>query len=182
MYFDQPGPSNTDLAIRLAHRRAKELGIQEIVLSSTSGDTAYRALEVLKDFKVVVVTYHCGVGKPFENVMAEDVREDLKKEGLVVVTASHALSGVERAVMRKHGGAYPALLIADTLRLMGQGLKVAVEISLMAADAGALSGGDIVAIGGSGKGVDTAAVIKPAHQAQLFDLKIREIICKPRDF
>lgn len=182
MYFDQPGDLNTDLTIRLAHRRARELGVQEVVIASTSGDTAYRALEVLKDFKVVVVTYHCGYEKPFENMMADDVREDLEKEGLIVVSAGHALSGVERAVAQKHGGVYPGLLVADTLRLMGQGLKVAVEISLMAADAGVLSGMDIVAIGGSGKGVDTAVVIKPTHQSRFFDLKIREIICKPRDF
>jgi hypothetical protein len=59
---------------------------------------------------------------------------------------------------------------------------VAVEIAVMAADAGALSGEDIVAIGGSGRGADTALIIKPAHQNNFFDLKIREVICKPREF
>jgi hypothetical protein len=52
----------------------------------------------------------------------------------------------------------------------------------MAADAGALSGNDIIAIGGSGHGADTALVLKPAHQNNFFDLRIREIICKPRSF
>ena len=70
-------------------------------------------------------------------------------------------------------------MIADTLRLMGQGVKVAVEIAVMAADAGVLSGQDIIAIGGTAKGADAAVVIKPAHMNNFFDLKIREIICKP---
>lgn len=182
MYFDQSGDINTDLAIRLAHRRAKELGVDEIVISSTSGDTAYRALEVMKDFKLVVVAYHSGSEKALEHVMADDVREDLENEGLIVVNAAHPFSGIEGAVAKKYGGAYPSRVIADTLRLMGEGIKAAVEITLMASDAGVLSGSDVVAVAGSGKGVDTAAVIQPVNQSRIFDLKIREIICKPREF
>lgn len=71
---------------------------------------------------------------------------------------------------------------ADTLRLFGQGIKVAVEVAVMAADAGVLSGGDIISIGGSGHGADAALVLKPAHQNNFFDMRIREIICKPRNF
>jgi hypothetical protein len=99
-----------------------------------------------------------------------------------IVAASHALSGIERSVAQKHSGIYPVLLIADTLRLLGQGTKVAVEIAVMAADAGALTGNDIISVGGTGRGADTALVLKPAHQNNFFDLRIREIICKPRTF
>jgi hypothetical protein len=74
------------------------------------------------------------------------------------------------------------LLVADTLKLFGQGTKVAVEVAVMAADAGALSGRDVVAVGGSSQGADTALVLKPAHAARIFELKIREIVCKPYDF
>ena len=81
-----------------------------------------------------------------------------------------------------HSGIYPVLLIADTLRLFGQGTKVAVEVAIMAADAGALSGNDIVSIGGSGSGADAALILKPAHQNNFFDMRIREIVCKPRSF
>ena len=52
----------------------------------------------------------------------------------------------------------------------------------IAADAGALSGMDIISIGGSGRGADSALVLKPAHQNTFFDMRIREIICKPRQF
>jgi len=67
------------------------------------------------------------------------------------------------------------LLIADTLKLLGQGTKVAVEVAVMAADAGVLSGQDIVSIGGSGRGADTALVLKPAHQNNFFKMRIREV-------
>lgn len=114
--------------------------------------------------------------------MSADVRKDLEAKGITVVSATHALSGIERAVAKKHSGIYPALLIADTLRLFGQGLKVAVEISVMAADAGALTGNDAVSVGGTARGADAALVLKPANQSDFFDMRIREIICKPREF
>ena len=131
---------------------------------------------------MTAVTYHCGFKEPFQNRMAADVRKDIEAKGIRVIASSHALSGLERSVAKKHAGTYPVLLIADTLRLLGQGTKVAVEVAVMAADAGTLSGNDIISIGGSGGGADAALVLKPAHQNNFFDLRIREIICKPRRF
>jgi len=182
MYFDKPGKENTRQTLELAYERGQALGLKEVVVASTKGDTAFQAVEIFKAFKVVVVTYHCGFRKPFQAVMPAQTQKDLEAQGATVVSATHALSGVERAVAKKHGGIYPALLIADTLRLFGQGTKVAVEISIMAADAGALSGNDIIAIGGTARGADAALVLKPANQTDLFDMCIREIICKPREF
>lgn len=181
-WFDSPGKQNTAQTLELACQRGRELGIGELVVASTTGDTAYKALEMCTGFQITAVTYHCGFRQPFEKSMKDDVRKDLEEEGVRVVEATHALSGVERSVAKKHGGVYPALLMADTLKLFGQGTKVCVEIAVMAADGGALSGSDIISVGGTSRGADTALVIKPAHQTGFFDLKIREIICKPRDF
>ena len=182
MHFDQSGKANTKQTLTLAWERAKALGIQEVVVASTQGDTAYQTMELFAGFRVVVVTYHNGFKEPFKTVMEEAVRADLETRGARVVCATHALSGVERSLFKKYGGGYPVLLIADTLRLFGQGVKVAVEVSIMASDAGMLSGQDIIAIGGSGRGADAALVIKPANQSDLFDMRIREVICKPRVF
>ena len=182
MYFDQPGKVNTVPTLTEAARRGQELGLDEIVLATTGGDTAYAALEHCPGFRITAVTYHCGFKEPFQSVMSETVRRDLTDKGVQVVMATHALSGVERSVAKKHGGVCTVLLMADTLKIFGQGAKVAVEVSIMAADAGVLSGRDIIAIGGSSKGADAALVIKPAHQSSFFDLRVREIICKPRKF
>ncbi|MCP4692169.1 MAG: hypothetical protein GY859_29255 [Desulfobacterales bacterium] len=182
MYFDKPGKSNTGQTLKLARDRAEALGIDEVVVASTTGETAVKALEIFTGFRLTAVTTHCGAKKPFESSMSDEVMKNLREKGAAVVSATHALSGVERAVAQKHSGIYPALLIADTLRLFGQGTKVAVEIAIMAADARALTGKDIVAIGGSSRGADTALVLKPVNQSDLFDMRIREIICKPRKF
>jgi len=182
MYFDKVGPDNTKETLSLAYNRAKELGINEVVIASTSGTTALLAHNIFTDCKLTVVTYHCGFRKPFELVMTPEIKLSLDRKGMHVITATHALSGVERSLAKKFEGIYPVLLIADVLRLFGQGTKVAVEIAIMAADAGALTGKDIVSIGGSGKGSDTALVLRPANQSDLFDMRIREIICKPRNF
>jgi len=64
---------------------------------------------------------------------------------------------------------------------MGQGMKVVIEISVMAADAGLVrTDEDIIAIGGSGRGADTAVVLRPVNSNDFFDLKVKEILCKPR--
>ncbi len=182
MYFEKAGRENTEAVLKAAEKRANELNINEIVVASTTGETGYKAIEIFENRKITVVTYHCGFRKPFEKVMEDNVKNDLILKGANVVMATHALSGIERAVFNKFSGTYPALLIADTLRLFGQGTKVAFEITIMAADAGALTGKDIISIGGTGKGADTAMVMKPANQSSIFDSKIREIICKPREF
>jgi hypothetical protein len=77
----------------------------------------------------------------------------------------------------------PLELIANVLRRMGEGTKVCVEITLMAADAGLIPADkDVIAIAGTGRGADTALRIHSANTGRFFDLKIREIIAKPLDF
>ncbi len=182
MYFDKPGKENTEQTLKLAFQKGQQLGIKEVVVASTTGDTAYKALEICKGFDIIAVTYHCGFRESFKMEMSQNVRINLENEGVKVVAATHALSGLERSVAKKYSGIYPVLLIADTLRLFGQGIKVAVEISIMATDAGALSGKDIIAVGGTAKGADCAVVLKPVCQSDFFDMRIREIICKPKTF
>ncbi len=182
MYFDKPGKTNTEETLKLAFDRGKELGLNEVVVASTKGDTAYDALEIFTGFRITIVTYHSGFKKPFKTELPDEVRKDLEGKGARVVSSTHALSGLERSIAKKHSGIYPVLLIADTLRLFGQGVKVAVEVSIMAADAGALTGNDIISVGGTSRGADSALVLKPANQSDLFDMRIREIICKPRNF
>ena len=182
MYFDNPGKINTEQTLNLAYERGKALGLKEVVVATSAGDTAYKAFDIFKGFNITAVTYHCGFKEPFKKSMADSTRKDLEAKGINLISATHALSGVERSIAKRYSGSYPALLIADTLRLFGQGVKVAVEISIMATDAGALSGNDIISIGGTVKGADAALVLKPACQSDLFDLRIREIICKPSTF
>jgi hypothetical protein len=178
--FERPGPQNTDECLELAAGKARELGIGEVVIATNSGDTAIKALEHFKGVKIIAVNHHAGFKEPFKVEMPPDVIQKLNASGVRVVIAAHALSGIERSFRMKYQGLYPMELVADTLRMFGQGTKVCVEISLMAADAGELSGKPVMCIGGSGTGADTAIILTPVHQRNFLDLRIHEIVCKPR--
>lgn len=182
MYFDKPGKENTRQTLELACARARELGITELVLASTGGETALLALEICNAMQITSVSYHAGFHQPFKLSISDEARLDLESKGVRVICATHALSGVERGLAKKIPGSYPLEIVARTLKLFGQGVKVAVEVSIMAADAGALSGEKIIAVGGSSKGADTALVLSPASQSNFLEMKIHEIICKPNLF
>lgn len=184
MYFQQAGSRNTQNTIELAVQRAKELGIREIIVPSNNGATANSLLDMTQGtLDVIVVTSHAGFSGPFEKIMSDEVMAGLMARGAKVVRGFHALSGVERSLSQKYGGVYPVLMVADALRMFGQGTKVAVEITVMAADAGALSGNNkVVALGGTHNGVDTALVLTPAHMNNFFDMQIHGVICKPFNF
>ncbi|KYH39497.1 MAG: hypothetical protein AYL32_015960 [Candidatus Bathyarchaeota archaeon B26-2] len=181
VYFDRPGEGNTDEVLRLAKRRAEELGVKEIVVASTRGETGVKAVKIFKGFNVVVVTHHTGFRKPGYQELTDENRRLIEEHGGKVFTGTHAFMNVERAILSKLGTAYPTEIIAHTLRLFGEGMKVAVEIVAMAADAGLIPvDRDVIAIAGTGRGADTAIVIRPANSKNLFDMTIREIIAKPR--
>lgn len=183
-YFAEPGPKNTDATLEAARERAEALRIRRILISSCTGNTAFRALDLFgKDLSLIVVTHSTGFKKPDYQELSEKERERLVKRGAAVFTAQHAFGGVGRAFRNKTGTYQIDEVIAYTLRTFGQGTKVAIEIVLMAADAGLIrTDEDVISIGGTASGVDTALVLKPAHTQNFFDLKVREVICKPADF
>lgn len=183
MLFEEKGAVNTEMVIKLAVKKAKELGIEHFVVASNTGETVRKLLELVPGHAIVCVTHHTGFAKPGMQEMAPEVREELLKAGVQVLTTTHLLGGVDRGVENKLGGATPAAIIAHTLRMLGQGVKVGVEIASMALDAGMIPyGKDVIAIGGSGRGADTALVVRPAHARDFFNGRVREIICKPRNF
>jgi hypothetical protein len=181
--FEKPGPQNTDETLEIALERAQALGITQAVVASSHGDTARRAHEVLAphDIAITVVTLAHG----FEDVgwcMSAETKEELRSMGLHVVTGIHALGdGVGAAFSEKHGGRAIPEIVRDTLYRFSQGMKVAVEDVLMAADAGYLNvDEEVISIAGTGSGADTAIVCKPAYPRTFFDLEIREVLAKPR--
>ncbi|WP_456478757.1 pyruvate kinase alpha/beta domain-containing protein [Geoglobus ahangari] len=183
-YFEKPGKENTDDAVRLAVERAVERGIRHIVFASSTGYTARKVLEHARgrDLNLVCVTYHTGFYEEGKNSMDEETERFLRENGVTIVRQSHMLSGVERSISRKLGGASRVEAIAEALRaLFGHGLKVCVEIAIMAADSGAIPIEEVVAIGGRSRGADTAVILRPAHMNTFFNMEIREIICMPRN-
>jgi len=184
VYFDKAGPENTTAVIEAVKRRCIELGIKYVVVASDSGETALRLWEAIQNTGVslICVPQHAGYMGGDNTSIAPEKRKDLEAKGIQVLVCAHALSGVGRSITKKFGGVTPVEIIAHTLRRFGgDGIKVAVEISVMAADAGLIpTDREIIAVGGSGGGADAAIVLKAAHMNNFFDLEIREIIAKPR--
>ena len=180
-YFEKPGRENTEDTLRIARQRAEELGIQTIVVASSQGSTAIHAVEVFKGLRVVVVSSQTGLSEPGVQRFTEENRKIVESKGAVILTTTHAFAGVSRAMRLKFDTLAIGEIIANVLRVFGQGMKVVCEIALMAADSGlVVVDEDIIAIGGSGGGADTAVVLKPVNAQRFFDLKVREILCKPR--
>lgn len=182
-YFDKPGAQNTEKTIEIAKERAKNLNIKHVVVATSSGETGIKVAEAFKgtDVQIVAVTLHAGRWKAYGAPDPKRIKR-LKEMGVKVLTCTHALLGnVEMAVREKFGGIMPAELIARTLYRFSQGMKVAIEISLMAADANLIPvDEEVIAIAGTGKGADTAIVLKPAYTNEFFNLEVREIIAMPR--
>jgi hypothetical protein len=183
VYFKEPGVQNTDVLLTLAKEYAQKEGIKDIVIASTTGGTGARASKTFKGHNVVVVTHCSGFRQPEENELLEEHKREILANGAKIFTGIHALSSVERAIRKDFGTIQALELIANVLRLFGEGTKVCVEITLMAADAGLIPvDKDVIAIAGTGRGADTALRIKPANAAKFFDLEIEEVIAKPSNF
>ena len=181
IYFDSPGAANTEETLGLAKIRAEELGIKTIVVASTTGDTGVKAAKEFKGYKIVVVTHTTGFGSPDTQELTLENKEKLEKLGAQLFTGTHAFGGIAHAARKSFNTYVLGDFMANTLRMFGQGMKVAIEISIMAADAGLLSTAEeVIAIGGTARGADTAIVLKPAHAHDVFSLRVQEVICKPR--
>jgi hypothetical protein len=182
-YFSKPGPANTAAVIEAVARRAKELSIERVIVATCSGRTAFEARRRFDtSMKIIAVTHVTGFSEANVQELREEDRRTLQAQGVEVLTCAHAFGGVGRGVRSKVGTYQVDEVMAYTLRIFGQGTKVAVEIALMAADAGLVrTGEDVISIGGTGKGADTALVLKPVTSDHFFDLRIREVICKPEN-
>jgi hypothetical protein len=203
LYFETTGPNNTEQTVALSLDRARELDIRHIVVASNQGVTAHefirqaraRGLQLYRAvpgsdaaavpqgmLNLVVVTHQVGFRGPGVDEMPAEVRRSLVAEGVRVLTTTHLFSGVDRAITNEFGGLYPGQIVARALYMFSQGVKVAVEVAAMALDAGLIPyGQEVIAVGGTGRGADSALVLLPAHSRDFFRTKILELICKPRD-
>ncbi len=173
-YFETAGLDNTEETLRLATERAEARGINKIVLASTRGDTARRYAEILAGtgIEMVVVPHQYGFGEGQR--FPQELVSELEKKG----------HRVHFGTMLFHTDSFygeraPSVM-ATVLRTFCQGMKVCVEIILMAVDGGRVASGErVIAVTGTGRGADTAVVATAAPSSRFHELHITEIICKP---
>jgi len=175
VYFEKPGKENTAEVIKLVLERAKLRDINRIVMASTRGYTAKLFLDAVegKDIDLVVVPWQFGLrdgGNPFPQELVNELRG--KKHLVHFGTMLFHTDSL-------YGTNAPKAM-ADILRVFGQGMKVCVEITMMACDGGCIKMGEkVIVVAGTGGGADTAVVATAAPNTMVTSLRINEIICKP---
>jgi hypothetical protein len=180
VYYTQTGPGNTERTLELVKARASAVGIRKVLVATTSGATGARAVRELEGLEVIVVTHSTGFREPDTQELAEENRAAIEAAGVTILTCQHAFGGVGRAVRKKLGTYELDEIMAYTLRTFCQGVKVTAEMALMAADAGLVRTDEaVIAVAGTGRGADTAVILKPSNAQTFFDLRFLELICMP---
>ncbi|MHA1943666.1 MAG: pyruvate kinase alpha/beta domain-containing protein [Candidatus Thorarchaeota archaeon] len=183
-YFDEASPEHTATVLSLVRKYVKENPkVEHIIVATTEGATGIAVAKEFSDKKVVVVSHQTGFATENENELSEINRNQIEKLGAIVLTATHAFAGVARSFRKELGTWMTTEIIAVALRTFGQGTKVCAEIAMMAADAGLVPvDRDVVCIGGTGRGADTAWIIRPANSHAFPKIRMKSCICKPLEF
>ena len=177
------GPQNTEATLKLAFEYAASQNLTTVVVASTSGETGVTACKLKPDNieKLIIVTHNTGFRSHGVQQMAPELKKKIQSSGAVIHTGTLVLRGIGSAI-RSRMNYSEEQLIAETLRILGQGVKVCAEMAAMVSDAGIIGNEDAVFIGGTARGVDTAVHITPAPSNDFFKMRIRKVICKPFTF
>ncbi len=188
-YFGYAGETNTSKVLELARKRLHERSIGKAVIASETGRSILKAISIFQGSgcRIVAVThspdFSCGpkgdIPIGINRNEYERTMKQIEGAGIEVVQGARNPVSPPRIEWTWNG---MAEAVDYTLELLGSGTKVAVEATVIATEAGKVNPGEeIVAIGGTFKGLDTALVVRAAHSKEFFDeFEIREIIAKPR--
>lgn len=181
-YFDQAGLVNTERCLHVVEDLITVY--QDVVVASTSGQTGLKFAQRLgRKSNLIVVTHAFGTSQKNEIEISSEMRQKIEESGGKVFTGTILTSSLEKSLVTQFKGVYPTVIIAETLRRFGQGMKVCAEIVMEACDAGLIKEGeDVVAVAGTNSGSDTVCIIQSTCSRRFLDLKIKEILAKPRDF
>ncbi len=175
VYFETQGKVNTPKVLSLVKERAQARSIRKVVLASTRGETAKASVESLDELglKLVVIPWQFGFKdrpQPFPLELVTEIREKGHQVHFgTMLFHTEDLYGIKTPQV-----------MANLLRIFGQGTKVCVEIIMMACDGGCIEAGEtVIAVAGTASGADTAVVATAAPSTKLNRLRIHEIICKP---
>jgi hypothetical protein len=193
LYFEQPGKDNTGRVVEVVLKRLAEGDLKMVVVASTTGYTALQLSEALQgrsDITLISVGESALIrewGTEYPSLKPESKRE-LERRGVIVADKLPYLFHSSVLDSGRWKVATPEDVFKETLYAFGQGLKVAVEVVLVAVASGFLEPfQDVIAVGGTSRGADTAIVVNATYPNYVFSedaaqrLKIYEILCKPKD-
>jgi hypothetical protein len=182
-YFEKTGPDNTSHCLEIVKKAINECDYKHVVVATTTGSTGQLFAEGLKgkNVNLVVITHSYGFKEPNSIELTREAREKIQAAGAIIYTGTMITHSLETALTKKFSGVYPTLLVAQSLRRFGEGAKVCCEIAMMAVDSGLIpEGEETITVAGTARGADTVAIIRAAASKRFFDLKVLEILAKPR--
>jgi hypothetical protein len=181
--------------MKIALEAAKQRNIDTVLVSTSTGYCGERAVEIFQGsgLKLVFVTHQTGYRQSGLQVLPPEKRAILQQHGTVLTCTDVLTGGVDVGMARQrpektqpNESTLPFILpptnviIANTLRLFAQGVKVCAEIAMMACDSNVIPREkQVICVAGSSQGADTAMVVSPAESGRMKDLKMMEILCKP---
>jgi uncharacterized protein len=180
-YFEKPGKENTPRCLDIAGGLLNE-GFSHLVVATTGGETGLLFARKFhgKGVNVVAVTHNVGYAGPNRDECSAEARQELDRLGVKVFTGTILSRGIEASFMKKHQGVYLGYVVAQSLRLLGQGIKVCVEIVVEACDAGLIpESEDVIAVAGTGRGADTVAIVQAHPSDRFLDVRVCQILAKP---
>jgi len=182
-YFEKPGRDNTGACVETVIEAVKGRGYKHLVLATTTGDTGIAFGEALKGMgvNIVAVTHSSGFKEPNARELADETRERILSLGVKIFTGPMLTHSLETGLASKFTGIYPTMIIGQSLKRFGEGSKVCCEIVMMAVDAGLVpEGEEVLAVAGTARGADTVLLIKSAASKRFLDLRVLEVLAKPR--
>jgi len=183
IYFDKVGRENTGACLECVRNAIKEGNQKHLVVATTTGATGLLFAEALKamSLNIVAVTHSAGFKGPNTFEIENERLDKILASGARIYTGTILTHSIETSLNAKFNGIYPAMIIANSLRRFGEGAKVCCEIVMMAADAGMIpEGEEVIAVAGTGYGADTVMIIKSAASKRFLELRVLEILAKPR--
>lgn len=183
VYFEKPGRENTAHCVEVLKEAVKAEGYKNIVLATTTGETALAVGEALRDSGVnmVAVTHSMGFKEPNLTSVSREARQKIESLGVKIFTGPMLTHSLETSLNHKFGGIYPTMIIGQSLKRFGEGSKVVCEIVMMAADAGLIpEGEEVLGVAGTARGADTVLLVKSAVSKRFLDLRVLEVLAKPR--
>lgn len=183
MYFQKPGKQNTQSALKIAKEEAQRRGIPYLIVATTTGETGVLAGQLLHGtgIKLICVTHNTGFKEPGVQELDPEKKAKIEELGGTVLTCPMVLRSLGAATRKRYGYSEQQF-VADVLRMFGQGMKVCVEIAAMAADSGLVPSVDIIAVAGTSSGADTVVLLQADSSNRFFNMKIKEILAKPKTF
>lgn len=181
VYFKTSGPENSEATLQIAFETAAKRKIDFVVLASTTGVTAEKAIGfcAASGPKLIVVTHNYGFSGEGGQQFSPEIRDRMMNAGIIICTGTMPLRNVGTAIRKKFAYSEEEIINA-TLRILGQGVKVGIEMAAMVCDAGLVQPQEIITVAGTERGADTALIVAANSSNRFFDIRVREILAKPR--